>query len=112
MKSDFEIHSVVCDLPSRRFDFAALRRVFIKDRIRIVDVNIDAALPDSLLHVVEAPSGTADWQMTHRERRLGSCSLRDKLIVGPAGPVEQDAVAAPENLLEARIDLLDAGDVG
>src|ERR1700731_2478600 len=99
MKSHFEIHSVKCDLPSRRLDFAALRRVFIENRVGIVDVNIDTPLRLDLYlrHVVEAPTETADRQMAHRERGLGPRSLRDQLVVTPAGAVEQDAVATPEN---------------
>src|SRR5713101_8031796 len=111
MNSHVEIHSVECDLPARRFDFAPLLRVFIEDRVGIVDVNIDAALLREPSHILEAPIGTADWQMTHRERGLRARSLCDQLVVGPAGAVEQDAVAAPDNLLEARIDLLDARNV-
>src|SRR4029077_1777981 len=66
MKSDFKIHSVQCNLPSGRHHFASLRRVLIKDRVGIVDVNIDAALAINLRHIFEAPVGTADWQMAHR----------------------------------------------
>src|SRR4029077_1191520 len=99
-------------LPSGRRHFAALRRVLIKDRVGIVDMNIEAALAINLRHIFEASVGTADWQMAHRERGLGSRSLRDQFVVGPAGAIEQDAVAAAENLREARIYLLNAGDVG
>src|SRR5258705_6506440 len=112
MKSDFEIHSVQCDLPSSRFDFATLLRVFIKDRVGIVDVNIEAALTINLRHIFEASVGTADRQMAHRERSLGSRSLRDQFIIGPAGAGEQDSAAAARKLLEAPIYSLAAGAIG
>src|ERR1700688_643794 len=112
MTSHFEIHSVKCDLPSRRLDFAALRRVFIENRVGIVDVNINAPLRRDRRHVIEAPSRTADRQMTHRECGLGPRPLRDQLVVTPTGAVEQDAIATPDDLREARIYLLDTGDVG
>jgi len=71
-KSDFEIHCVERDLPSRLLNFAGRVRVLIKDRVGIDDVNINSALAGDPRHIHQASVRAAGRQMPYRQRSLAA----------------------------------------
>src|SRR5262245_38550740 len=111
MNSNLEIHPIERDLQAGLFDLAPGGRVFVENRIGVVDVNIDSPFACELRQRGEASVRTRDRQVAHRAGRFVSNALLDHLAVGPASAVEQDAVAVSENAIEPGIDFPDSGDI-
>src|SRR5947209_11870157 len=95
--SQHDVHSVLGDLPALALNLSALRRTFNQDRIRIVDVHVDAS-PGNALEYGKGTILPANGHMPHAAASLGTGSARDHLVVAKERAVEKHDIGALDPL--------------
>src|SRR5262249_61342534 len=79
------------------FNLNALRRALDQDRIRIVDVHVDAS-PGNALEYGKGTILPVNGHMPHAAASLGTGSARDHLVVAKERAVEKHDVGALDPL--------------
>src|SRR4051794_41929238 len=96
--SQLQLEPVHGDLHAVLLDQTPLRGVLDQDRVGVVEVDVDRALHGQRCELLEAAPGATDRQVSHLAGGAGAHAAPDQLVVGPAGPVEEQAGAAVELL--------------
>src|SRR5690349_24524028 len=89
----FELHAIVGDFEAGIQHGAMFRAFFVKDGVRIVDVNQDSAPFGFGRKLLEQSAGAGERQVADFARRFSAAARAHQFIVTPEGTVNESRVS-------------------
>src|SRR5260370_39302907 len=104
--------SIFGDLPAGSTHLGALWAVWIKDRIRIVDMQKNLARATKASEFVQAALRGRERDVSHLARGVSAALHLNQLIITPEGAVEEHKIGGVEALEQSIVNLWDCGHKG